>query len=91
MARMLLAAFFLSLCCFHYPAGSAMPQTTAYNRKFFCVPPRQDQPYSEALQPYSEALPPYSETLPHFLQIQQLLEYSVLFARQLGLSAERTP
>ena len=30
---MLLAAFFLSLCCFHYPAGSAMPQTTAYNQK----------------------------------------------------------
>ena len=53
--------------CFHYPAGPAMPQTTAYNQKFFCAPPRQYQPYSEALS--------------HFLQIQQLLENSVLFAR----------
>ena len=50
IARMLLAAFFLSLCCFHYPAGSAMPQTTAYNQKFSCAPPRLDQPYSKALQ-----------------------------------------
>ena len=50
MARILLAAFFLSLCCFHYPAGSMMPQTTAYNQKFSCAPPRLDQPYSEALQ-----------------------------------------
>ena len=81
---MLLAVFFLSLCCFHYPASSAMPQTMAYNQKFFCAPPRQDQPCSEALQPYSEALP-------HFLPIQQLLENSVLVARQLALSAEPTP
>ena len=50
MARILLAAFFFSLCCFHYPAGSMMPQTTAYNQKFSCAPPRLDQPYSEALQ-----------------------------------------
>ena len=74
---MLLAVFFLSLCCFHYPASSAMPQTMAYNQKFFCAPPRQDQPCSEAL--------------PHFLPIQQLLENSVLVARQLALSAEPTP
>ena len=50
MPRMLLAAIFLSLCCFHYPAGSAMPQTTVFNQKFSCAPPRLDQPYSKALQ-----------------------------------------
>ena len=27
-----------------------MPQTTAYNQKFSCAPPRLGQPYSEALQ-----------------------------------------
>ena len=47
---MLLAVFFLFLYCFHYPADSAMPQTTAYNQKFSCAPPRLDQPYSEAFQ-----------------------------------------
>ena len=46
--RMLLAAFFLSLCCFHYPASSAMPRPIT--KKFSCAPPRLDQPYSEALQ-----------------------------------------
>ena len=47
---MLLAAFFLSLCYFHYPASSAMPQVTAYNQKISCAPPRLDQLYSEILQ-----------------------------------------
>ena len=47
---MLLAAFFLSLCSFHYPAGSAMPQMTSYNQKITCARPRLDQLYSEVLQ-----------------------------------------
>ena len=46
--RMLLAAFFLSLCCFR-PVPRC-PRRRPITKKFSRAPPRLDQPYSEAPQ-----------------------------------------
>ena len=100
MPRMLLAAIFLSLCCFHYPAGSVMPQTTVYNQKFSCAPPRLDQPYSKALQGLlhffqqqssRESRPWWRCAVETFWTLSGPLAVLFVFARQLALNAARIP